>query len=64
MRIAANKTTCEGHSQCMLAAPEVFGLSDELVVSVLDEQPDEDRRAAVLEAIRVCPTQSLSLAQA
>jgi len=60
MRITVDYSLCEGHGQCLLAAPEVFDLPDgsEQVV-LLDPNPPESAAAAVLRAAAMCPAQAL-----
>jgi ferredoxin len=45
----------------MAAAPEVFEVRDDNFLYVLQEEPPEELRAKVEEAVRVCPTQAISL---
>ena len=45
----------------MGVAPEVFHLDDDDVLHVIDERPDESLRSKVLDAIRLCPKQAISL---
>lgn len=62
MRIDVDYTLCEGHGQCLLAAPDVFDLPDgaEQVV-VLNPDPPEQDRAAVVRAAAMCPAQALTV---
>lgn len=60
MRIDVDYTLCEGHGQCLLAAPDVFDLpdgSDQVVVT--DQQPSAGKYAAVVRAAAMCPAQAL-----
>ncbi|MFI9386973.1 ferredoxin [Kutzneria sp. NPDC052558] len=62
MRVTADLDLCQGHAMCVVEAPDVFAYDKaENKVRVLDERPDESRRAAVLDAVRYCPTGALSL---
>jgi ferredoxin len=46
----------------LLAAPEVFDLPDDAEhVVVLDQDPPEQQRDAVLRAVAMCPAQALSV---
>lgn len=50
-----DESRCDGFGFCEQAAPEVFGLDDDGVVTVLsDEIPDELAEKAVA-ATRACP---------
>jgi len=61
MRVIVNMRLCESNALCMGIAPEVFELGDDDVLRVLDETPDESLRPKILEAIRNCPTQAISI---
>ena len=45
----------------MSAAPELFEVRDDGYLYVLIEEPGEDQRGAALDAVRLCPTQAISL---
>ena len=53
---------CESNAVCMGLAPEVFEVRDDNFLYVLQDEPGEELRAKVEEAVRVCPTQAISLA--
>jgi len=61
MRVIVNMRLCESNALCMGIAPEVFELGDDDVLRVLDETPDESLRPKILEAIRNCPKQAISI---
>jgi ferredoxin len=62
MRIAVDLEKCIGAGQCALVAPEVFDQrEDDGVVVVLTEAPGDDLKAAVREAVMLCPAQVISL---
>jgi ferredoxin len=61
MRIAVDRDLCQGHAMCALEAPDLFAVPKGGPVELLRPEPDEARRAAVLAAVRYCPTQALSL---
>ena len=56
MHISVDYTLCEGHGQCLLAAPDLFDLPDgaEQVV-VLDAEPPESQRDRAVRAAAMCP---------
>ncbi|MEW2506537.1 ferredoxin [Amycolatopsis sp. CA-161197] len=62
MHVESDTARCEGFASCVITAPEVFDLTDDNLVSILDENPDESQRAAVEEAVRSCPRQAIRLA--
>jgi ferredoxin len=47
----------------MQVAPEIFQVGDDDQLQVLIENPPESSRARVLQAIRVCPKQALSIVE-
>jgi ferredoxin len=53
---------CESNALCMVAAPEVFEVRDDDFLYVLNEQPPEELRPKVEEAVRRCPKQAISIA--
>lgn len=63
MRIVVDFDRCQSNALCMGAAPAVFEVRDDNFLYVLQEQPPESERAAVTEAVRLCPTQAISLVE-
>ncbi|MFL6022919.1 MAG: ferredoxin [Marmoricola sp.] len=62
MRVSADLELCQGHQMCQFEAPDVFGLNeDEDKVVLLDENPPEDLRPQVVQAVKYCPAMALSL---
>ncbi len=61
MRVVVDLDLCQGHGVCESEAPDVFELGKDHQVRVLDDHPGEDRRGAVGEAVRFCPTHALSM---
>ncbi|MFF5211465.1 ferredoxin [Streptosporangium sp. NPDC000396] len=61
-RVTVDRARCCGAGQCVLAAPEVFDQSEEdgLVV-LLDPNPPEELREAVLKAQAHCPTRTITV---
>ena len=62
MRIVVDFDKCKSNAVCMGIAPEVFEVRDDNFLYVLQDEPDEALRDKVEEAVRVCPTQAISLA--
>ena len=62
MRVEVDYDKCKSNALCMGAAPEVFEVRDDNFLYVLQDEPDESLRDKVEEAVRVCPTQAISLA--
>ncbi|MCB1255495.1 MAG: ferredoxin [Microthrixaceae bacterium] len=61
MKVSVDYDLCESNAICMGIAPEVFEVRDDDLLYILDENPPEELRARVEEAIKRCPKQALSL---
>ncbi len=56
MHITVDYDLCEGHGQCIMAAPELFDLPDDSEqVVVLDPDPPECERDRAVRAAAMCP---------
>jgi ferredoxin len=61
MRIVVDYDLCESNAVCMGIAPEVFEVRDDDNLYLLQEHPDESLRPKMMEAVRMCPKQALSI---
>ena len=61
VRVTADRDVCIGAGMCVLTAPAVFDQSDDGLVEVLVETPDESAAAAVRDAVKLCPSGALRL---
>jgi len=61
MRVVVDLNQCEANGLCMGVAPEVFDLTDDDELVLLQEHPDESLRELVEEAVRQCPRQAISI---
>jgi ferredoxin len=61
MRVVVDYDLCESNALCMAAAPEVFEVRDDDFMYVLQENPPEELRAKVEEAVQRCPKQALKI---
>jgi ferredoxin len=62
MEVRADRDRCIGAGNCVLAAPTVFGQSeDDGTVDVLDTTPSAAHHEAVQRAVALCPAEALSL---
>jgi len=52
---------CQGHGVCESEAPEVFSVSKDGVLTVLQPAPDDVHRPTVDLAVRYCPTHAIRL---
>lgn len=63
LRIVVDRDLCQGHGVCESEAPEVFSVSKDAVLTVLDETPPEAQRRALELAVQYCPTHALSIVE-
>ena len=61
MRIVYDKDKCKLHAQCRGAAPELFSFAEDGSLVILDENPPEELREALQDAVDVCPRQALAI---
>jgi ferredoxin len=54
---------CESNGVCMGIIPEVFQLEDDDTLTLLQEEITPDNEEQVLEAIRQCPRQAISIGE-
>jgi ferredoxin len=59
VRVVADRDVCIGAGICVLTAPAVFDQTDDGLVDVLVEAPDEADEAAVRAAVTLCPSGAL-----
>lgn len=61
MKVVVDYDVCESNAVCMAIAPTVFEVRDDDFLYVLDENPGEELRDKLEEAVRRCPKQAISL---
>ena len=61
MKVVVDRDLCQGHAACEGEAPDVFSVSKKGELTVLQPQPPEEQRNAVLLAVKYCPTHALSI---
>ena len=61
MRVVVDFDKCQSNAVCMGVAPEVFEVRDDNFLYVLQEEPPEELRPKVEEAVRTCPTQAITI---
>ncbi|GAB3312345.1 ferredoxin [Geodermatophilus aquaeductus] len=59
MRVTADRELCVGSGACEMLAPDVFEVSDDGVVHVLQDRPDDEE--SVRQAAQQCPTRALTV---
>ena len=64
MRVQIDLEKCNGYGSCVAAAPAFFEMDDSGSFAVVrNENPQEDMRAVVSAAVRVCPTHAISIVE-
>ena len=61
MKIIVDRDLCQGHAACEGEAPEVFSVSKQGELTILEPEPPESLRPAVELAVKYCPTHALSI---
>jgi sterol 14-demethylase len=61
MRIEVDRDRCQGHGVCESEAPALFSVGKQGELTVLDERPPAEQRAALEQAVKYCPTHALSI---
>jgi len=61
MKVVVDYELCEANAVCVGCAPEVFRVEDDDTLTILIENPPENLRSKVEEAVRLCPRQAISL---
>jgi ferredoxin len=54
---------CESNGVCMGVAPDVFLLNDDDTLAILQPDVEPEHHDAVLDAVRQCPRQAISVEQ-
>lgn len=62
MKIHVDMDVCDGHAQCVFAAPNIFQLDGKGKVDYVAE-PDESERERVIEAAEACPLLAITVLQ-
>jgi ferredoxin len=63
IKVEANRDTCEGFGNCVLAADAVFELDDEGLVVVKEELVGDELLTEVRQAAYDCPTDSITFVE-
>jgi sterol 14-demethylase len=63
VRIVVDRDLCQGHASCEGEAPEVFSVSKQGDLTILQPEPPEELRAKVELAVKYCPTHALSIVE-
>ena len=60
-KVVVDFDLCESNAICMGIVPEVFEVRDDNFLYVLQENPPDDLRGKVDQAVRQCPKQAISV---
>jgi ferredoxin len=63
MKIIFDRDKCKLHAQCRGAAPELFSFAPNGSLVILDENPAEELREALQDAVDACPEQAISIGE-
>ncbi|MEV6347524.1 (4Fe-4S)-binding protein [Actinoplanes sp. NPDC051851] len=63
MRIIADHDVCVGSGQCVLTTAEVFDQDDDGIVVLLTEHPEGVDADRAREAVGLCPSHALAVAE-
>jgi ferredoxin len=61
MKVVVDFDLCESNAVCMGIAPEVFEVRDDDFLYILMEEPPEELRPKIEEAVRGCPKAAISI---
>ena len=61
MKVVVDFDLCESNAVCMGIAPDVFEVREDDFLYVLQENPPEEMRPKIEEAVRMCPKQAISI---
>ena len=61
MKIVIDYDLCEANAVCMGIAPEVFEVREDDNLYLLVDEPPEELRPKMEEAVRRCPKQAISI---
>ena len=61
MRVVVDFDSCESNALCMGIAPEVFEVRDDDFLYIHMEEPPEEMRPRMEEAVLACPKRAISI---
>ena len=63
VKVVVDFDECASNAVCMGIVPEVFEVRDDGYLYILNENPPEELRGKLREAVLSCPTGAISLAE-
>ena len=61
MKVVVDYDKCDANAVCVGIAPELFEVRGDNFLYILQENPPEELRAKLEQAVRMCPTQAISI---
>jgi ferredoxin len=61
MKVVVDFDRCESNAVCMGIAPEVFEVREDNFLYILQENPPDEMRPQLEEAVMMCPKAAISL---
>ena len=61
MKVNINFDKCASNARCMKACPQVFEVREDGFLYILQEEPAEELRKSVEQAMSDCPTGAISI---
>ncbi len=61
MKVVVDYDKCDSNAVCVGIAPELFEVRDDNFLYILQENPPEELRAKLEQAVRMCPTHAISI---
>jgi ferredoxin len=61
VKVVVDFEQCESNALCMGILPQVFEVRDDDFLYVLEEHPPEALREKLMEAVRSCPKNAISI---
>jgi ferredoxin len=62
-KVVVDFDLCESNAICMGLVPEVFEVRDDDFLYILQENPPDELRQGVEQAVRQCPKQAISISE-
>jgi ferredoxin len=63
MKVVVDFDLCESNAVCMGIVPEVFEVREDDFLYILDENPPEDMRPRLEQAVAACPRAAITLVE-
>lgn len=61
MKICVDNDKCTAHGVCEEIAPEIFEVQDDGSLLILEENPSEEFRGRLQEAVNACPADAIRI---